>query len=118
MGKATRLTDEQISEALSGLSGWILVDGKLHREFKFGDFVEACCVTDPANWTAGGTLYSAYERWAAASGDTPIERKRFINYLVQRHGLTRKRFGRARGVSGIELKPIPKEPEPASEEPY
>jgi 4a-hydroxytetrahydrobiopterin dehydratase len=41
VGKATRLTDEQISEALSGLSGWVLVEGKLHREFKFSDFVEA-----------------------------------------------------------------------------
>ena len=41
MGKPTRLTDEQISEALPGLTGWALSDGKLHREFKFGDFVEA-----------------------------------------------------------------------------
>ena len=41
MGKSTRLNDEQVSAALAGLSGWELVDGKLHREFKFGDFVEA-----------------------------------------------------------------------------
>ncbi len=41
MGKPTRLNDEQVSEALGGLSGWELADGKLHREFKFGDFVEA-----------------------------------------------------------------------------
>ncbi len=41
MGKPTRLNDEQVSEALAGLSGWELLDGKLHREFKFGDFVEA-----------------------------------------------------------------------------
>ena len=41
MGKPTRLNDEQVTEALAGLSGWELVDGKLHREFKFGDFVEA-----------------------------------------------------------------------------
>ncbi len=41
MGKPTRLNDEQVTEALAGLSGWELADGKLHREFKFGDFVEA-----------------------------------------------------------------------------
>ncbi len=41
MGKPTRLNDEQVTEALTGLSGWELADGKLHREFKFGDFVEA-----------------------------------------------------------------------------
>jgi 4a-hydroxytetrahydrobiopterin dehydratase len=41
VGKPTRLTDEQISEALSGLPGWVLADGKLHREFEFDDFVAA-----------------------------------------------------------------------------
>ncbi|MCH7779480.1 MAG: 4a-hydroxytetrahydrobiopterin dehydratase [Acidobacteria bacterium] len=41
MGKPTRLNDEQVSEALARLTGWELADGKLHREFKFGDFVEA-----------------------------------------------------------------------------
>ena len=41
MGKPTRLNDEQVSEALAGLSAWELADGKLHREFKFGNFVEA-----------------------------------------------------------------------------
>ena len=41
MGKPTRLSDEQVTEGLGGLSGWNLADGKLHREFKFGDFVEA-----------------------------------------------------------------------------
>ena len=41
MGKPTRLSDQQVSEALAGLSGWELAGGKLHREFKFGDFVEA-----------------------------------------------------------------------------
>jgi len=35
------LNDEQVSEALARLTGWELADGKLHREFKFGDFVEA-----------------------------------------------------------------------------
>jgi 4a-hydroxytetrahydrobiopterin dehydratase len=41
LGKSTRLTDETVADRLAGLSGWALVNGKLHREFKFGDFVEA-----------------------------------------------------------------------------
>ena len=41
MTKPTRLSDDQVSAAMTGLSGWELVAGKLHREFKFGDFVEA-----------------------------------------------------------------------------
>ena len=36
-----RLTEAEINSALAGLGGWSLVDGKLHREFKFRDFVEA-----------------------------------------------------------------------------
>ncbi len=75
-----------------------------------GDFVEACCALKTNAWTAGGKLYRAYELWAESSGDAPIERKRFINYLVQWEGLARKRV-RDRGVSGIELnKDAPKDP--------
>ncbi len=36
-----KLTDVQIQEALTSLSGWSLVEGKLHKEFKFADFVAA-----------------------------------------------------------------------------
>ena len=41
MAKAIRLTDEQVSAALTGLPAWKLEAGKLHREFKFAGFVEA-----------------------------------------------------------------------------
>lgn len=41
MAKPTRLSDEQVSRELAGLPGWNLAAGKLHREFKFGGFVEA-----------------------------------------------------------------------------
>ena len=41
MAKSTRLSNEQLSAAIAGLEGWELVADKLHREFKFGDFVEA-----------------------------------------------------------------------------
>ena len=36
-----RLSDEQIKSELTGLSGWSVVNGKLHKDFVFDDFVEA-----------------------------------------------------------------------------
>lgn len=36
-----RLSDEQIKTELSGLSGWSTVNGKLHKDFIFDDFIEA-----------------------------------------------------------------------------
>ena len=36
-----RLSDDEIRTELSKLSDWTLREGKLHREFKFKDFVEA-----------------------------------------------------------------------------
>jgi 4a-hydroxytetrahydrobiopterin dehydratase len=38
---AAKLTDAQITAKLAGLSGWKLKRGKLHREFRFNNFVEA-----------------------------------------------------------------------------
>ncbi|WP_431659613.1 4a-hydroxytetrahydrobiopterin dehydratase [Pantanalinema rosaneae] len=35
------LTADQLSAALSQLPGWSIKDGKLHRQFQFGSFVEA-----------------------------------------------------------------------------
>jgi 4a-hydroxytetrahydrobiopterin dehydratase len=39
--KIARLTDGQIKVGLQKLCAWVLRDGKLHREYKFGDFAEA-----------------------------------------------------------------------------
>jgi 4a-hydroxytetrahydrobiopterin dehydratase len=36
-----RLSDDEIQTELSKLSDWTLREGKLHREFKFENFVEA-----------------------------------------------------------------------------
>jgi 4a-hydroxytetrahydrobiopterin dehydratase len=36
-----RLTPAEIESALRGLPGWQVVDGKLHREYRFQSFVEA-----------------------------------------------------------------------------
>jgi 4a-hydroxytetrahydrobiopterin dehydratase len=41
MTKMTKLTDEDVKERLKSLAGWTLANGKLHREYKFADFVEA-----------------------------------------------------------------------------
>ncbi|MHB8601661.1 MAG: 4a-hydroxytetrahydrobiopterin dehydratase [Nitrosotalea sp.] len=36
-----KLTEEQIRTELSRLQGWSVVNGKLHRDFVFDDFIEA-----------------------------------------------------------------------------
>ncbi|HZS74184.1 MAG TPA: 4a-hydroxytetrahydrobiopterin dehydratase [Candidatus Nitrosotalea sp.] len=36
-----RLTEEQIKTELSGLLGWSVVNGKLHKDFVFDNFIEA-----------------------------------------------------------------------------
>lgn len=41
MSKAQTLSSDEISAALANLDGWSVVDGKLHREFKFRDFTAA-----------------------------------------------------------------------------
>ena len=41
MARPVKLDEAQIQEALAELPGWELENGKLHREFKFADFVEA-----------------------------------------------------------------------------
>ena len=38
---AKRLSDDDIESGLAGLDGWSLADGKLHRDFEFGDFARA-----------------------------------------------------------------------------
>jgi 4a-hydroxytetrahydrobiopterin dehydratase len=37
----TKLSDEQIKKELTNLPGWSLVNGKLHKDFVFKDFIEA-----------------------------------------------------------------------------
>ena len=36
-----KLSDAAVREALAGLPGWTLEGGKLHREYRFPDFVTA-----------------------------------------------------------------------------
>ena len=36
-----KLDDDDVAKRLTQLAGWTLQAGKLHREYRFGDFVEA-----------------------------------------------------------------------------
>lgn len=36
-----KLSADEIERRLGGLEGWSVEDGKLHRDFRFGDFVAA-----------------------------------------------------------------------------
>ena len=35
------LSETDLQSALAGLSGWVLANGKLRREYKFSDFIHA-----------------------------------------------------------------------------
>ena len=41
MPKVSPLSDDEVARRLGDLAQWTLVDGKLHRELRFGDFVQA-----------------------------------------------------------------------------
>jgi 4a-hydroxytetrahydrobiopterin dehydratase len=41
MGKRDIMTNEELQAALAGLPGWSTRGGKLHRDYKFADFVHA-----------------------------------------------------------------------------
>ena len=37
----TKLSESEIQSVLRDLNGWTIVNGKLHREYKFADFIHA-----------------------------------------------------------------------------
>ncbi len=41
MTERRKLAGEELDRALEGLEGWSVVEGKLHKEFTFADFVTA-----------------------------------------------------------------------------
>jgi 4a-hydroxytetrahydrobiopterin dehydratase len=41
MPERRKLSDKKVTSALKKLKGWSLRGGKLHKEFTFGDFVDA-----------------------------------------------------------------------------
>lgn len=36
-----KVSEEEVHEALEDLPGWVVKDGKLHKEYKFSDFAAA-----------------------------------------------------------------------------
>jgi 4a-hydroxytetrahydrobiopterin dehydratase len=71
MGRPSRLDDAGIAVRLPDLPGWEIVDGKLHREFGFDDFVSAFgynrVVIDLTTHDAGGLTQLDFELAAAAT---------------------------------------------------
>jgi 4a-hydroxytetrahydrobiopterin dehydratase len=41
MAKVEKLSQEEIAAGLKSLSSWTIENGKLHKEFKFNNFIEA-----------------------------------------------------------------------------
>lgn len=41
MAERKKLSEQELATALKSLSGWSVTGGKLHKEFKFKDFVRA-----------------------------------------------------------------------------
>jgi 4a-hydroxytetrahydrobiopterin dehydratase len=41
VARPVRLSDAKLEAALATLSGWSLREGKLHKQFRFDDFVQA-----------------------------------------------------------------------------
>jgi 4a-hydroxytetrahydrobiopterin dehydratase len=41
MTERKRLSEHELATTLTSLNGWSIVHGKLHKEFKFNDFIEA-----------------------------------------------------------------------------
>ena len=41
MARPAKLADAALEAALAKLSGWSLRDGKLHKQFRFDDFIQA-----------------------------------------------------------------------------
>lgn len=36
-----KLSDPDLKKSVAGLKGWVIVKGKLHKEYKFADFIHA-----------------------------------------------------------------------------
>lgn len=41
MPERKKLSDQEIASAITGLKGWSVVNGKLHKEYQFKNFIQA-----------------------------------------------------------------------------
>ena len=75
----------------------------LAAEDTIGRWLEDRCITNDALWTAGATLLSDYQAWAARTGERPMSQKHLTQALEGR-GLVQTRTRTARGFAGIGLR--------------
>ena len=74
----------------------------------FGDWIEECCVQDPAAITSVSDLYGPYNEWCRASGYHPFGMKRFGMRLADR-GYRRVRDSNSRGYAGLSIRAASKD---------
>ncbi|BAZ94294.1 ATPase [Thiohalobacter thiocyanaticus] len=65
-----------------------------------GEFIESCCVTDPAEEAPAAALYGRYREWATSNGHQPVSSMRFGLALGER-GFSKIKSGtvRWRGIA-------------------
>jgi putative DNA primase/helicase len=71
------------------------------------EFVDSCCVIDPAESALSGDLFSSYGHWAKSQGESwPLTQRGLTERITKLAGVRSDRVGkqRARGFSGIGLK--------------
>jgi 4a-hydroxytetrahydrobiopterin dehydratase len=101
MAKTPTLTQQEMDDALARLDGWRLIDGKLHRELRFGNFVHAFGFMSSVALVAEAMNHhpewrNVYDRVAIdltthdAGGisQRDVELAERIDALAARHGLT------------------------------
>lgn len=67
-------------------------------------FLAVSCVLGPDCSTTNPDLWTAYETWARATGESPAGRKTFTQRMASIAGVTRGRVGKARRWNGIALR--------------
>ncbi|HEX7832879.1 MAG TPA: 4a-hydroxytetrahydrobiopterin dehydratase [Thermoanaerobaculia bacterium] len=97
MPNVKRLDEAEIAKKLTSLSDWHVIDGALHREFKFRDFVEAFSFMTAAAFIA--------ERMGHHPDWTNVYNK--VNVRLTTHdagGISEKDFELAAELSAIHKK--------------
>jgi 4a-hydroxytetrahydrobiopterin dehydratase len=92
-----RLTEEEISAALEPLAGWIVREGKLHRQYKFPDFPHAIGFMTIAS--AGIERMNHHPEWANVYNRVTVDLT-----MHDSGGITAKDVGLAVLLEGIAKK--------------
>jgi 4a-hydroxytetrahydrobiopterin dehydratase len=89
-----KATQQEIEAALAELSSWAVKDGKLHREFKFRDFVQAFGFMAQAALLAERAAH--HPEWFNVYNRVVVD---LTTHEAQ--GITQKDFDLARGMEQI-----------------